>query len=56
MMTNDAGSDRTPDVTDDLSWRDYVAIVLALAQTVLLPFLVVIGVLLVLFLASVYLL
>lgn len=56
MMTNDAGSDRESDALDELGWRDYVAIVAALAQTVLLPFLVVVGFLLVLFLASVYLL
>ena len=56
MMTNDAGSDPKPDATDELDWRDYVAIAMALAQTVLLPFLVVVGFLLVLFLASVYLL
>lgn len=56
MTVTDDGSDREPDAADELGWRDYVAIVAALAQTVLLPFLVVVGFLLVLFLASVYLL
>ena len=47
---------RQPDAFDELDWRDYIAMVLALAQTVLLPFLVIVFFLLVLFLGSVYLL
>jgi len=41
---------------ETLTWRDYGAILLALAQTVLLPFLLALAFLFVLFLASVYLL
>lgn len=40
----------------DLDWRDYVAIVVALGRTVLLPFLVAALGLLALFLLSVYVL
>jgi len=41
---------------DALTWRDYGAILVALAQTVLLPFLLALAFLFLLFLASVYLL
>lgn len=37
---------------DDLEWRDYVALAIALGQTVLLPFLLVLATLIVLFLLS----
>lgn len=49
-------SDEESDVVGELGWQDYLAIVVALAQSVLLPFLVIIFFLLVLFLASVFLL
>lgn len=40
MDTPDGSEDAPLDA--DLEWRDYVALVLALAQTVLLPFLLVV--------------
>lgn len=40
---------------EDVTWRDYVAISVAMAQTVLLPFLLASLVLLVLFVLSIYL-
>lgn len=39
---------------EDISWRDYVAIAIALAQTVLLPFLLASAFLFLLFLLSIY--
>ena len=55
-MTTTDDADREQDAFDELDWRDYIAMPLALAQTVLLPFLVIVFFLLVLFLGSVYLL
>lgn len=53
----EAGDSAAESLTpEELSWRDFVAIAVALTQTVLLPFLLVALFLLLFYVASVYLL
>ena len=53
---DDAGDDEVSLSPEDVTWSDYVALAVAMAQTVLLPFLLASAVLLLLFLLSLFLL
>lgn len=57
MVDDGTEAETNPDAppAEDLTWQDYGAILLALAQTVLLPFLLAAAFLFLLFLVSVYL-
>lgn len=52
----DTGDDEEFLSPEDVTWSDYVALTIALAQTVLLPFLLASAVLFVLFILSLFLL
>lgn len=52
MTPSEESTDDLP-LADELTWRDYLAILTALIQTVALPFLLVVGILLVLFILSI---
>lgn len=53
---DDPGDDEASLSPEDVTWSDYVALAVAMAQTVLLPFLIASAVLLSLFLLSLFLL
>ena len=53
-MGNDSDNETIPG-SEDIDWRDYIAIVVALAQTVVLPFILIGLVLLLFFIISLFL-
>lgn len=57
MDSDDTSKDHSPEtdsITSDLTWQDYIAILVALSRTVILPFILIAAVLFGLFLLSVY--